>query len=153
MYTDSENTNPSAGTMRLHCPQCRSTAITPVVETEISGGTSFNHSLSRRNSISSMKFNNIHRNYWMCSNCGHKFRNLQNLEEELAYMEKGVKTMAISAIIFAVVSIFFWAVIGPGIALVGCFLVALLLFGFFYYKHKRDDLQGEWTYLKKHCFN
>lgn len=67
----------------MYCPECKSHHISPIVETEIPGGISLNHSFSKRNNVSAMQFNNTHHSYWMCSSCGCKFRNLQNLEQEL----------------------------------------------------------------------
>lgn len=137
---------------RLHCPECRSTAISPVVETEINGGTSLNHSFSRKNSVSTMRFNSTHRNYWMCSNCGRKFRNLQNLEEELASQEKLAKNGIIGMIIVALLGIFEWIAIGFGISLLAWLVEIICIVCYFILKSRINKLREERIYLKRNCF-
>ncbi len=73
---------------KLHCPECGAAALSPIVETEIGRGAAVNRSITRRTSASAMRFSNTRQDYWMCSECGQKFRNLQNLDEELAYYLK-----------------------------------------------------------------
>lgn len=139
---------------RLHCPKCRSNSISPVVETDISGGMAMSHAFSRRNSVSALKFNNVHRNYWMCSDCGHKFRNLQNLEAEISALTKMVK-YAIYAIAF-VVCICIFCVIKtrestPLFLL--CPLILVMVAATLYEKNKINKMEAERAYLKKHCFD
>ena len=82
MYTTA---NPVVG--RLHCPQCKGEQITPIVESSVDGAMTTHSSNGR---FSSTTVSNTHRNYWMCSTCGNKFRNIQNLEQEIEKMKKGV---------------------------------------------------------------
>lgn len=143
----------STGSKRLHCPNCRSNSISPVVETEISGGMSMNHSFSRKNSVSAISLNNTHRNYWMCSDCGHKFRNLQNLEEELAALHKAVRSAILGIILLVVLGVFSSSTLGFGITL--AFLapvIALVIVAIFVVKNKIGKMEAERVYLKKHCF-
>lgn len=152
MYNDSQSDNRPAG-RRLHCPQCRSTEISPIVESEITGGTSLNHSISRKNSVSGMKFNNVHRNYWMCSNCGHKFRNIQSLEEELAGLKKSTKTICVGVILSAILAVLLGIGGGPIAFGLGLGIVGFALIGYFVSKGKCNNLQKEQEYLKENCFN
>lgn len=144
----------ASGGRRLHCPECKSGDISPVVETEISGGTSFNHSFSKRNSVSTMQFNNTHRNYWMCSSCGCKFRNIQNLEEEIRNTEKIVKRGIIGTILWAVFTILTIILGGFGFFHI-IYILAIFLFvaAIIYLKNRIAKLNDERAYLKKRCFN
>lgn len=142
------------GGKRLHCPECKSGEISPVVETEITGGTSLNHSFSRKNSISAMQFNNIHRNYWMCSTCGCKFRNIQNLEQEIRNMESLVKRAIFGVIFMVVLTVFDMFAFKSGFfGILGGFLVILFVAVVFILKKRTAGLYEERTYLKRRCFD
>lgn len=142
-----------SGGRRLHCPKCHSTSLSPVVETEITGGTSLNHSISRRNSVSAMQFNNTHRNYWMCSECGNKFRNLQNLEEEIAKLRKAVTSAIAGLLLIAVVILLNIIVVGFNfLALIMILAAAIFALAVPYVKNKIRELEKERVYLKRNCF-
>lgn len=139
---------------RMHCPECKSTDISPIVETEITGGTSLNHSFSKRNSVSAMQFNNTHRNYWMCSNCGCKFRNIQNLEEEIKNTNNLVKRGILGVILWTVFTFLITALGGFGfVSILNIFVTLLIAAAVFYLKNRVTKLNEERAYLKKHCFN
>lgn len=139
---------------RLHCPKCRSTALSPVVETEISGGTAMHHSFSRKNSVSGFRFNNTHRNYWMCGECGHKFRNIQNLEEELASLHKTVKSAVLGVILLAVLGLLSCVTIGFGFTLVLLVpVIVLVIIAIFILKNRIGKMEAERNYLKQNCFS
>lgn len=139
---------------RMHCPECKSSDISPIVETDITSGTSLNHSFTRRTSVSAMQFNNTHRNYWMCSNCGSKFRNLQNLEEELKNTQGLVKRGIIGIVLMLVLALFFIATIGFGVFTILCIFVILLSIVALYILKKRiTSMNEERAYLKKNCFD
>ena len=72
----------SQNAKKLHCPNCKSHNIAISTETSIDGAVTSSFGGSAR--VASTRFNNTHRNYWFCSDCGSKFRNIQNLEEEIA---------------------------------------------------------------------
>ena len=146
--------NNSKNPRRMHCPECKSSDIAPIVETEITGGTSLNHSLTRRTSVSTMQFNNTHRNYWMCSNCGTKFRNLQNLEEELKNTQGLVKRGIIGIVLLLVLVLFFMVIIGFGGFSVLCIFVILLsVVALCILKNRIAHMNEERAYLKKNCFD
>lgn len=139
---------------KMHCPECKSHDISPIVETEITGGTSLNHSFSKRNSVSAMQFNNTHRNYWMCSSCGCKFRNLQNLEEELKNTQNLVKRGIVGLVLLIVLFFLFVTTVGFSFFSVLCILVILLTAAaIFILKNRISSMREERSYLKKSCFD
>lgn len=144
----------NASAKHLHCPNCGSSELSAVVESEISGGMSVNHSFTRKTGVSSHKFNNTHRNYWMCKDCGHKFRNLQNLEEELAAQQKLVKNALYGVILLAVLGIFCSVTIGFGFTML--FLLPVIIIvacSLFVIKGRISKLEDERVYLKQNCFD
>lgn len=144
----------TGGNKRLHCPECKSSDIAPIVETNITGGTSFNHSFSKRNSVSAMQFNNTHRNYWMCSSCGCKFRNLQNLEEELKNTKNLVTRGVIGLVLLSILFFFFTATIGfGGFSILCIFVVILSVVAIIILKNRISNMSEERAYLKKRCFD
>ena len=144
----------TGATRHLHCPECKSHDISPIVETEVSSGTSFNHSFSRKNSVSTMQFNNTHRNYWMCHSCGHKFRNIQNLEEEIKAGQRLVKRCIFVMILFGVFTILMTVTDGFSFfSGFNIFVVLLLASIACYIKNRIAKLIEERAYLKKHCFD
>jgi len=139
---------------RLHCPECKSSDITPIVETDITGGTALNHSFSKKNSVSAMQFNNTHRNYWMCSSCGCKFRNIQNLEEEIKSTKSLLTRSIIGTILWIIFTLLTTAIGGFGFLFVlNILLIILLVAAIFYFKKRIAKLSEERVYLKKKCFN
>lgn len=152
--SSSQKRNHLSNSKRMHCPECKSNDISPIVETEISSGTSFNHSFSKRNSVSTMQFNNTHRNYWMCSNCGCKFRNIQNLEAEIKNTQNIVIRGIIGIILWAVFTFFITTVSGFGfISALNILLILLFVAAIIYLNNRIAKLTEEKAYLKKHCFN
>ena len=101
-----------------------------------------------------MQFNNTHRNYWMCSSCGCKFRNIQNLEEEIRNTEKIVKRGIIGTILWAVFTILTIILGGFGFFHI-IYILAIFLFvaAIIYLKNRIAKLNDERAYLKKRCFN
>jgi len=137
----------------LHCPKCRSTALSPIVETEISGGYSLNHSVTRKTGVSAFDFKNTHRNYWMCGSCGHKFRNIQNLDEEIAVYEKGIRSIIATSIFFAILFLIPF-LFGGSVSFFGIIVLTVaMVFFYFLFKRKIDTLEGEKNYLQEHCFD
>lgn len=150
-----------SGGKKLHCPNCGSTSLSAIVESDVTGGTSYNQSLTKKSSVSTMKFSNVHRNYWMCGDCGQKFRNLQNLEAEIAATEKRIRTMRTGALVIFVPSllllilgsvlsgslppIFLWILL--------VFIVAVLYYSINYYKKQVIEMIKEKRYLERNCFD
>lgn len=150
-----------SGGKKLHCPNCGSTSLSAIVESDVTGGTSYNQSLTKKSSVSTMKFSNVHRNYWMCGDCGQKFRNLQNLEAEIAATEKRIRTMRIGALVIFVPLIFLLILgsilngsLPPIFLLVLLALIAALLcYSINYYKKQVIEMIKEKRYLERNCFD
>ena len=140
---------------QLHCPSCKGINLSPVVESSVTGALS-----STRGGMTATHVSNIHRNYWICGTCGTKFRNIQNLEEEIVRTEKNAKTSVVMAVISALLFLFL-ILMGekimlflflPFVITVGLFaLVSFCLI--FSYKNKAQKLKDEVAYLQYHCFN
>ena len=140
----------------LHCPNCKSTNLSPVVETSIDGALT-----TSRGNISATRVNNTHRNYWMCSSCGNKFRNIQNLQEEIVKMEKSVVTAVIFTVIAAILCIIFCMLADAAgflgflywsfIIFTGLFAIVSFCY-IFVYKGRANKMKQELAYLQQYCF-
>ena len=134
---------------QIHCPKCKSPRLTPITETEIQGGYAVHGAVTNRVGASAMDFKNIHRTYWMCQTCGHKFRNIENLEEELAVQKKGLR----SGLIFVCTCIA-WLLytLFSGFGIVLALLCTLLIVPiFFVIRTKVKKLEAEKKYLEENC--
>lgn len=49
---------------------------------------------------------NIHKTFWVCSDCGHKFRNLEDWKKEIDSNRNGFKILVIFSAVLLVLSIF-----------------------------------------------
>lgn len=148
------NTQTVSGNMkRIHCPECKSTQISPIVETNISGGTGFQVGVTRRTAVSSVSLTSANRNYWMCQICGRKFRNIDNLKEELAAQEKNLKVLFNFMIVTLAISLLF-VVCGAAILFGLMFSCALVFIGCYFLQRKTiEKTNQELQYLQANCFN
>lgn len=119
-YDDSVNVDKHS---KICCPRCRSDRLQATVETSTSVRTTGkNYSLGKGllgrllfgtpgfllGSIGQKQRTYIdtqNRNYWICSDCGNKFRNIEDWHEEIHHKEQAVKVNLVLAIIFAVVAV------------------------------------------------
>lgn len=141
---------------KLHCPQCKSHNISPVTESSVNGGVTTHHGRMSTTSVS-----NTHRNYWMCADCGTKFRNIQNLEEEIAKTKSTPTVFRVIAIIALIISVYLIAsalssplgifAAYPAFIAVVCTIVFFI--GSFVYSNKVKKMRAELEYLKANCFN
>ena len=150
----------SQNAKKLHCPNCKSHNIAISTETSIDGAVTSSFGGSSRVSSTSVK--NTHRNYWFCSDCGAKFRNIQNLEEEIAKTKKLPTTYTIGAIICAILCIILFSVASSslmgwlffGSFAIGSTVGAIVFFIYiFVAKNKLTQLEAELADLKQRCFN
>ncbi len=150
----------SQNAKKLHCPNCKSHNIAISTETSVEGAVTSSFGGGAR--VSSTRFNNTHRNYWFCSDCGSKFRNIQNLEEEIAKVKKQPTSYTIGAVIFAIISIILFSMAGSsflgwyffGSFAVGCTVAAIVFFVYiFVAKNKLTNLTAELADLKQKCFD
>ena len=138
---------------QLHCPKCKGIRLSPIVETDVQGGYAVNRSVGRKWGASAVNLKSIHRDYWMCGQCGHKFRNIDNLTEEIAVQAKAQRS-CISTSIVLLVLFLLSLVIGAGPLDILLLPVLALLVGlWFYFKKKVAVLTEEKKYLEENCFN
>lgn len=88
------------GGKRLHCPECGGTRLNAIVESTTTGAVGINTAMTRRVGVSGYNFDTTHRNYWLCHNCGSKFRNLQNLREENNAVTKKKRIALVLTLVF-----------------------------------------------------
>ncbi len=152
-HTHVNNVNPK----KLHCPNCKSHNITLTTESSVDGAFT-----TQRGRFSSTTVSNTHRNFWVCTDCGTKFRNIQNLAEEIEKVKKSIIAAVILTILSGLTAIFFisksssnpvggYLFLPFTIGTVIFFLVAFILI--FVYKSRRDNMLRELAYLQQNCFN
>ncbi len=145
----------------IHCPHCKSSDITITTESSVDGAVTSSAGRFAATSVS-----NTHRNYWICKNCGAKFRNIQNLEEEIVKVEKNRKSCMIVCIITAIISLlitiwlagmevpFTFVILAGGVVVLIPFIIAVVTFIFiFVYKNRAAKLKQERDFLRQNCFN
>lgn len=153
---------PQSGKKKLCCPECGGRSLSPIVESTNSGGTAFSVPIFRNLNFTTFQSSTTHRNYWMCQDCGHKFRNLQNLKEEMASFIKALKYIQIyiiAATIYLIVSrwlipycprimedllldLWYWVIA----------LVVLMIALYVYLRYKLYKMQEDKKHLERTCF-
>lgn len=141
-----------SGGKKLHCPNCGSTSLSAIVESDVTGGTSYSRSVTKKASVSTMEFTNVHRNYWMCSDCGEKFRNLQNLKEEIASNEKSLRIFTI-LFCFVALSSAILSLVEPLFLIMLVIALAAAVAGITIYKNRIAAMRKEKIYLERNCFD
>ncbi len=145
-----------ANSKQLHCPNCRSANLTPTTESSVTGAISKSYA-----GVSATSVSNIHRTYWMCGNCGNKFRSIPSLQEEIAKVKKETMVSIAAAIICGIIALILFSKIKENpvnIMFIGGLAVlagAVAIVGFAYifvYKSKEKKLTAELDYLNKNCF-
>lgn len=138
---------------RLHCPNCRGTALLPV--TESSGSIGSVGRLSRNTAI--VGSDSINKSYWMCQECGHKFRNLEDLEREQKRVNKAMKILIPIICIMIFLYGAFWCLLGGGIrgwiSLIFLIIVGYLLLRFVIMRIFNEQYDKEKERLRKACFD
>lgn len=147
---------PAKRTGKLHCPNCKSYNFSTVTESSVNGAVSTGRNI-RTTSVS-----NTHRNFWICSDCGTKFRNIQNLEEEIRKSKSSPVVMTIITVICTALTAFLLVqklnspfggfMLLP--YLVGAAFVTIMSFIYiFISKSKLKKMKNELVYLKENCFD
>lgn len=104
----------------------------------------------------------VNRHYWMCKECGHKFRNLEDLNNELVKETKNEKVLKIVAIVFGLLTLLIVIPIVSNLTLLLIFSVPLLLLiglDLVFYlawrstKKKVESMTLDKAYLEQHCFD
>lgn len=151
----------NTGGHRLHCPKCKSNRLSPIVETTATGGTAVHTPITRRTGFTTYTANSVHRNYWLCQDCGHKFRNLENLKEELTRETKQMKVGLVFSVLFGVLSLFLVILLTSEpmylvFLSVPTFCVFIMLIVFLciwlFSRANTKRLTAEKEYLEKNCF-
>lgn len=154
--------NHRSGKRNLQCPNCGSTSLSPVVESENNGGIAASGPVSRRMGITSYSSVTTHRNYWMCQDCGHKFRNLENLKEELTKKKSLLKPLLIFGILVSALLLLICIIISKNEFLTLIMLPVIIpsitcdiIIWVIWLKTRREviDMTEERRYLERHCFS
>lgn len=142
---------------KLHCPNCKSHNISITTESSVNGAVT-----THNGGFSSTHVSNTHRNYWVCGDCGTKFRNIQNLEEEISKSKNNHIVFFVFTAIAAGLFIFFlnlclnnpFGAFLFGTFTIGCGIAALI-FVIYAFKSMKDikKMRQELQYLKTACFN
>ncbi len=149
---------------KLHCPKCKSNNITITTESSLSAGLT-----TTRGNHSATQFESTHRNYWICQDCGTKFRNIQSLEEEIYACRNRPKIFNILGIISLVLLVILTGsamlslVNNPMITLTLIFWFPVLSFFFIFAivffavgasaRKKLTAMKKELEYLSTNCFD
>jgi ribosomal protein L37AE/L43A len=146
---------------RLHCPHCRSEQLIAVSEATRSGGVASTSRITRNVGLTTYSTNTINRHYWMCRECGHKFRNLEDLNKELVKETKNERISRNFAIVIGCVYLFLIIVMMTtgmvGLCLFAAVLcspmaiIFLILWSTF--KKKVENMTVDKAYLEQHCFD
>lgn len=150
------------GRRRLHCPQCRSEQLSAVTEATQTGGVATSSRLTRNVAVTGYSANTVNRHYWMCQECGHKFRNLEDLNDEIMKESKQAKGAKIAAIVFGVFCLFIvLGMMADEVMMVLMLMpaVMLLLICVIFFviwlttKKKVERMTAEKVHLERHCFD
>ena len=153
--TELERTTPDkAG--RLHCPKCKSLNISVTTESSVNGGITSHHG-----GVSATSLSNTHRNYWICSDCGAKFRNIQNLEEEIHRNRNTPKILIVLMSIMGILGIYLFVQMMSGwagfmfVPYFGGAVIAFIVFLCFSISSRKslEHMKKELEYLKENCFD
>lgn len=142
--------------LKLCCPNCKSHNITITTESSVTGGITAHHG-----GFSTTSMSNNHQNFWICSDCGAKFRNIQNLEEEIKKNKNAPAILFVIAGIALVLTLYL--IIQISSSPIGAFLMAPytvgaascaigFAIGGFVSKKKQKARINELEYLKANCF-
>lgn len=91
------------GVKKLHCPNCRSYNFSSLTESSVSGAFTTGGGNFAVTSVS-----NEHKTFWLCHDCGMKFRNIYDFEEELKKDLKKLKLCRTLIPVFFVLSVAFF---------------------------------------------
>ncbi|MBQ7779612.1 MAG: zinc ribbon domain-containing protein [Clostridia bacterium] len=158
--TDAPQQAPSApiNGSKLHCPNCKSHNLTVTTESSITGAVS-THSHGGR--FSSTHVSNNHQTFWICGDCGTKFRNIQSLEEEIIKYKNQPLLFFIVAAIAAIISVVWFInsqnspvgfLFGGMIIITAICAIVFVCIGFSW-RGKLAKMKAELADLKNRCFN
>lgn len=122
----------------------------------MNGGVTTHHG-----GVSATHLSSTHRNYWICSDCGTKFRNIQSLEEEIYGSRNHPKIFTILTIITAILGLYllvqmlsgwFGFLFAP--YFIGVLVADIVFLCFLVSSRKKlVTMNAELQYLKQNCFD
>ena len=141
---------------KLHCPNCKSSNIQISTESSVTGAVTANG-----RHFSSTHVTNEHQNFWFCSDCGTKFRNIQNLEAEIQKKKSYPVVYGVFTLIFLVLTIVlliqavssFFGFLFYSSTFLFAILTIVFFCQIFSWKKKLAALRAELEYLQVNCFN
>ncbi len=147
----------SAGQNRLHCPYCRSYNLNATTESSTGAALTTGHGNMAVTTVS-----NTHRDFWICGDCGRKFRNPHSMDEEIKKNRQSSTVCRVFGLLFLVfVIMFVVSALGGGFGVfIGFFaipstLIATIVFLYFSDNHKKKamKLEEEKAALLRNCYN
>ncbi len=151
--------NLSAKINKLHCPKCKSLNLISSTETSGAGAITTNAGGFAVTSVQSE-----HKDFWICRDCGTKFRNVQSISEELAKNKKRTVFYSVASVICLILCIVIFSLLPheddfdllfitlPVLAAPAAFLISSIIFLVVNVKSIKK-LELEEIYLKENCFN
>lgn len=95
--------------MVMHCPRCGNTGLQAQVSNRITSSTSIASSIGKNYAIGGTMYDSETETFWCCSNCGMKFRDLDELQNIIFQQKKSVnackKFIVVSAIVYFIVGL------------------------------------------------
>ncbi len=141
---------------KLHCPECKSTNLDSTTESSVTSG------ISTGRNIRTTSYSNEHKTFWLCKDCGRKFRNIQSLEEEIEKGKKNQKWYNIFTVVAGAISVlllfmldfsglmFFFSMsifVCPAVVFIVCIFAGMSN------KKRIAKAIEELKYLKENCFD
>ncbi len=142
--------------MKIHCPKCKSFNLIPSTENAVGGAIT-----TTTGNLSVTTVSNDHKNYWICRDCGTKFKNLSSLDEEIAKAKRNTVGYCITSIVGTVLvlaaliflnSMDFAFIIAP-ICATPFVCAVVFCIAFVTEKLKIKKLITEKSYLEINCFD
>lgn len=163
-YQDIPKSRPAAAgnaSRRMHCPDCKSIEITPIIENVGSiGGVG-----RMTKNIAVTSTSNITKSYWICHGCGHKFENIDDLEAQISTGKRDQKRLhgmlvplGLFTLFLIVIKICYHSDPVLNFVYNAAFIFMLIFDAFFYAVWKitskqTKQLEERCAYLKQHCFD
>ena len=93
-------------TMKMHCPRCGGIKLQVQSNNRIVSSMTMGRSIGRKHAIGTTGYNSVSETYWFCSDCGMKFRDLNELFEMAEKNRKATKIARIFSIILLFLTLF-----------------------------------------------
>lgn len=153
----------NTATGRLHCPNCRSNQLSALVESADSVSIFTDAAASKGFGMATHGVTAANRNYWVCHECGHKFRNIENLQAEIQYVEKEMKTSRNIARVSGVIALILMLLAVSAddflmVVLCAPFVVSAVCAALWFWMFRRNKkmiarLTEEKRHLDEHCYS